>query len=68
MRALAATAQVEVQKFLAALPTCGVFLYCPRMARELGEKLGKWNRERAAIGKPLATQDLKNLSMTPVCD
>lgn len=22
------------------------------MARELGEKLGKWNRERAAIGKP----------------
>eukprot|EP00435_Cladocopium_sp_Y103_P028414 s1464_g7.t1 len=22
------------------------------MARELGEKLGKWNRERAAVGKP----------------
>jgi len=68
MCALAATAQVEVQKLLAALPTCGAFLYFPRMARELGEKLGKWNRERAAIGKPLATQDLKNLSMKPVCD
>ena len=27
------------------------------MARELGNKLGKWNKERAAAGKPSATWD-----------
>ena len=27
------------------------------MARELGNKLGKWNKERAAAGKPSVTRD-----------
>lgn len=33
------------------------------MARELGNKLGKWNKERAAAGKPSADpggRDLEN--------
>lgn len=35
------------------VPITGVSL---RMARELGQKLGQWNKERAAAGKPPATQ------------
>ena len=34
------------------------FFFEPRMAAELGKKLGQWNKERAANGKPPGAQPL----------
>lgn len=36
------------------------------MARELGNKLGKWNKERAAAGKPSADPGGRDLENVPL--